>query len=261
MSRLHFFCVVLSAGLVALGSGPRLRAQDHTGNYAPMDIQNGALLYGANCAQCHGVGGDGIPGIELKTGTFKRAPTDQDLARLLTTGIAGTAMPATQLSPGETNALVAYLRTMRDFDSPKVTVGAPATGRGLFEGKGGCTACHRVDAHGSRVAPDLSDVGATRGADFLWRKLQDPTATMRPLDRPVHVQLKSGKVVDGRRLNEDTYSLQIIDSQERLLSIMKSDVKEFTISRTSPMPSYTQKLAPQELADLVSYLVSLKGGI
>ena len=77
----------------------------------------------------------------------------------------------------------------------------------------------------------------------------------------VHVQLKSGKVVDGRRLNEDTYSLQIIDSQERLLSIMKSDVKEFTISRTSPMPSYTQKLALQELADLVSYLVSLKGGI
>jgi putative heme-binding domain-containing protein len=261
MSRLNFFCVVLSVWLVALGSGPRLHAQDHTGNYPPMDVQNGALLYGANCAQCHGVGGDGIPGIELRTGTFKRAPTDQDLARLLTTGIPGTAMPATQLSPGEANALVAYLRTMRDFNSPKVTVGAPAAGRVLFEGKGGCASCHRVDGHGSRVAPDLSDVGATRGADFLWRKLQDPTATMRPLDRPVRIQLKSGKVIDGRRLNEDTYSLQVIDSQERLLSIMKSDVKEFTISRTSPMPSYTQKLAPQELADLVSYLVALKGGI
>ena len=261
MSRLNFVCAVLSVWLVALGSGPRLRAQDHTGNYPPMDVQNGALLYGANCAQCHGVGGDGIPGIELRTGTFKRAPTDQDLARLLTTGIPGTAMPATQLSPGEANALVAYLRTMRDFNSPKVTVGAPAAGRVLFEGKGGCASCHRVDGHGSRVAPDLSDVGATRGADFLWRKLQDPTATMRPLDRPVHIQLKSGKAIDGRRLNEDTYSLQVIDSQERLLSIMKSDVKEFTISRTSPMPSYTEKLAPQELADVVSYLVSLKGGI
>jgi len=68
-------------------------------------------------------------------------------------------------------------------------------------------------------------------------------------------------VIDGRRLNEDTYSVQLIDTQERLLSIMKSDIKEFTISRTSPMPSYKDKLAPQELADVVSYLVSLKGGI
>jgi putative heme-binding domain-containing protein len=247
--------------MAALGSAAQLHAQDHSGNYPPIDIENGALLYGANCAQCHGIGGDGMPGVELKTGTFKRAATDQDLARLLTTGIPGTAMPATALAPGEANALVAYLRTMRDFNSPKVMVGDATSGRGLFEGKGTCTSCHRVVAKGSRVAPDLSDVGATRGADFLWRKLQDPTATMRPLDRPVHIVLKNGKTIDGRRLNEDTYSVQLIDGQERLLSIMKSDVKDMTISRLSPMPSYKDKLAPQELADLVSYLVTLKGGM
>ena len=89
MSRLNVICVLVLAWLAALSSGTRLLAQDHTGNYPPMDIQNGALLYGANCAQCHGVSGDGVPGVELKTGTFKRAPTDQDLARLLTTGIPG----------------------------------------------------------------------------------------------------------------------------------------------------------------------------
>ena len=235
--------------------------QDHSGNYPAIDIENGALLYGANCARCHGANGDGIPDVQLKTGTFKRAPTDEDLARLLTTGIPGTAMPATRLTQPESNALVAYLRTMRDFNAPKVMVGDVRGGHTLFEGKGGCTACHRVDGAGSRVAPDLSDVGAVRGADFLWRKLQDPSATLRPIDRPVHIVLKNGRVVDGRRLNEDTYSVQLIDNQERLLSIMKSDIKEFTIARTSPMPSYKDKLAPQELADLVSYLVSLKGGI
>jgi len=238
-----------------------LSAQDHSGNYPPIDIENGALLFGANCSQCHGATGDGVPGIDLRTGTFKRAPTDEDLARLLTTGIPGTAMPATRLAPAEANALVAYLRTMRDFNSPKVMVGNAAGGRALFDGKGGCKTCHRVDGLGSRVAPDLSDVGTVRGADFLWRKLQDPGATMRPIDRPVHIVLKNGKVIDGRRLNEDTYSVQLIDSQERLVSIMKADAKEFTISRTSPMPSYKDKLAPQEMADLVSYLVSLKGGM
>jgi putative heme-binding domain-containing protein len=261
MFRLTVTRVALFMAMAALGSSAPLRAQDHSGNYPPIDIENGALLYGANCAQCHGAGGDGMPGIELKTGTFKHAATDQDLAQLLTTGIPGTAMPATGLTPGEANALVAYLRTMRDFNSPKVMVGNAAAGHGLFDGKGTCTTCHRVDGKGSRVAPDLSDVGATRGADFLWRKLQDPTATMRPLDRPVHIVLKNGKTIDGRRLNEDTYSVQLIDSQERLLSIMKSDVKDLAISRVSPMPSYKDKLAPQELADLVSYLVTLKGGM
>jgi putative heme-binding domain-containing protein len=261
MFRLKGTRVATLVVMVALGSGAHLRAQDHSGNYPPIDIENGALLYGANCAQCHGIGGDGMPGVELKAGTFKRAATDQDLARLLTTGIPGTAMPATALAPGEANALVAYLRTMRDFNSPRVMVGDATAGRALFEGKGTCTSCHRVVARGSRVAPDLSDVGATRGADFLWRKLQNPTATMRPLDRPVHIVLKNGRTIDGRRLNEDTYSVQVIDTQERLLSIMKSDVKDYTISRTSPMPSYKDKLAPQELADLVSYLVSLKGGM
>jgi len=102
-------------------------------------------------------------------------------------------------------------------------------------------------------------VGTIRGADFLWRKLQDPTATLRPIDRPVHIVLKTGRVIDGRRLNEDTYSVQLIDTQERLLSIMKSDIKEFTISRTSPMPSYKDKFTPQELADLIAYVGSLRG--
>jgi hypothetical protein len=40
---------------------------------------------------------------------------------------------------------------------------------------------------------------------------------------------------------------------------MKSDLKEYGFLKSSPMPSYKDKLTAQELADLVSYLVSLKG--
>ena len=152
-------------------------AQDHSGVYPQMDIQNGSLLYGANCAQCHGATGDGIPGVDLKAG-IKRVSTDQDLSQLITTGIAGTAMPATPFGPAELNALVAYLRSMRDFNAPVVMVGDSARGRTLFTGKGGCTACHRAGPTGSRVAPDLSDIGAVRAADALWRSLLDPTSAM-----------------------------------------------------------------------------------
>jgi mono/diheme cytochrome c family protein len=39
----------------------------------------------------------------------------------------------------------------------------------------------------------------------------------------------------------------------------RSKVKEFAFVEKSPMPSFQGKLSPQELSDLVSYLVSLKG--
>jgi hypothetical protein len=40
---------------------------------------------------------------------------------------------------------------------------------------------------------------------------------------------------------------------------VKADLKEFTISKTSPMPSYRDTLDSTELADLLGYLLSLKG--
>lgn len=246
--------------LAILAAGPHVLAQDHSGVYPQMDIQNGALLYGANCAQCHGATGDGIPGVDLKSG-IRRAATDQDLAQLITTGIPGTAMPATPFGNAELTALVAYLRSMRDFNAPVVMVGDAARGHALFEGTGGCTSCHRAGPKGSRAAPDLSDIGGTRAADALWRSLLDPTSAMRPINRPVKIVKKDGRTINGRRLNEDTYSVQIIDDHEQLMSLMKSDLRELTVLKTSTMPSYKDKLTQQEIADIVSYLASLKGVI
>ncbi len=251
---------IVWALLTILGAAPSLLAQDHSGVYPQMDIQNGALLYGANCAQCHAATGDGIPGVDLKSG-IRRAGTDSDLATLITMGIPGTAMPATPFGNAELAALVAYLRSMRDFNAPVVMVGEAGRGHALFEGKGNCTSCHRAGPKGSRVAPDLSDIGATRAADALWRSLLDPTSAMRPINRPVKIVMKDGRTITARRLNEDTYSVQIIDDREQLISLMKSDLREFTVLKTSTMPSYKDKLTQQEIADIVSYLVSLKGVI
>ena len=70
---------------------------------------------------------------------------------------------------------------------------------------------------------------------------------------------RAGKVISGRRLNEDTYTVQLIDEQEHLVSLAKADLREYTVIKTSPMPSYRDKLTSKDLADLVSYLLSLKG--
>ena len=85
------------------------------------------------------------------------------------------------------------------------------------------------------------------------------TGSMRPVNRPVRVVTRDGVLITGRRLNEDTYSVQLIAADERLVSFDKADLREYTVLTTSPMPSSADTLSVQELADVVAYLVTLKG--
>ena len=98
-----------------------------------------------------------------------------------------------------------------------------------------------------------------RSAGSLLRSLTDPTSQMMPINRPVRAVTKDGKVVTGRRLNEDTYTVQLLTDQEQLVSLTKADLKEYTILTTSPMPSYKTQLTEGEVADVLAYLLSLKG--
>ena len=257
---MHRLPVLTSAVIcVALSASTLAGAQAHPGEYAPADIAYGSRLYDAQCTTCHGANGDGVGGVDLRSGKFRNAVTDQDLMRVITTGIPGTGMLAFRFDASEIAGIVAYLRNMNSFDRGSVKVGDAARGRAVAEGKGECARCHRIGAQGSRVGPDLSDVGATRSASSLLRSVTDPTSQMMPINRPVRAVTRGGQVINGRRLNEDTYTVQLIDDQEKLVSLTKSDLAEYTIATVSPMPSYRDRLTPDEIADLVAYLLSLKG--
>jgi cytochrome c oxidase cbb3-type subunit III len=234
-------------------------AQDRAVAYAPADIRYGAQIYAAQCSACHGVNGTQIGGVDLGGGQLRRASSDQDLRAVLANGIPGTAMPPFRFDPSEVTAIVAYVRNMRNFDSHAGNLGDAARGRAWFEGAGGCASCHRVNGKGPRVAPDLSDIGALRSADFLQRTLLDPNGMMLPMNRSVRAVTKDGKAINGRRLNEDTYSVQLIDDQEHLLSLDKANLREYTVLTTTAMPSYKNKISEQEMADLIAYLLTLKG--
>jgi putative heme-binding domain-containing protein len=258
--RHHSVAVVLAAMLAAAGATVRAQNQAllHDSQYAEADIAYGATLYTSRCITCHGAQGDGIGGVNLRSGTFRNASTDRDLERFVRTG-SPAGMPPFALDSAEMSGIIAYLRNMNAVDSAAVKTGDAARGRAIVSGKGGCTTCHRVGAAGSRVAPNLSDIGSVRSAGSLQRSLLDPSGQMMPINRPVQITTKDGNVIKGRRLNEDTYTLQLIDDHERLHSILKDDLREYTISGTSPMPSYKGKLSDEELADLLAYLLTLKG--
>jgi putative heme-binding domain-containing protein len=254
------FWAVLGLGLAAAAPVPaQSPAPAHPGEYAPADIAYGSRLYDAQCTTCHGANGDSIGGVDLRSGRFRNATTDQDLTRVITNGIPGTGMQAFKFDAAEVAGIVAYLRNMNTFDRGSVKIGDAGRGGVLFNGRGGCTKCHRVGAVGARVAPDLSDIGAVRSAGSLQRSLVDPSGQMMPINRPVWAVTRDGRVITGRRLNEDTYTVQLLDDKERLVSLAKADLREFTILTASPMPSYKDALNADELADLVAYLLSVKG--
>lgn len=230
-------------------------------SYTPADIENGARLYRGNCINCHGPDGDFIPGVDFSNGKFIRAVSDDDIAHVIINGVPGAGMPAHNFSQPQAELVVAYLRslatTASHYSGP---AGDQARGRALVEGKGQCLGCHRVNGNGSRVGPDLSDIGSYRRAGELEQSLLDPDASIAPENRYFRVVMKNGTTFTGRLLNRDPFTMQLIDSKEHLVSVQNSDIRESTFLSKSPMPSYKGKLSPQELADVVSYLISLKGG-
>lgn len=135
--------------------------------------------------------------------------------------------------------------------------GDAARGQAIFEGKGGCTSCHRIKGTGSRTGPDLSEIGA-RSPEQLRTSLLDPDAEMLPGNRYYRVVLKDGSTVTGRLINQDTFTVQLIDSKENLRSFVKSDLKEGAFVEKSPMPSFKGRLSDTEISDVVAYLSSLK---
>lgn len=243
--------------LVLMGAAGR--AQSPAAVYPQADIAYGSRIYTAQCSACHGPAGDAVAGVDLRAGRFKRVSSDADLRSTVTTGIPGTAMPPFKFDASELAGIVAYVRNMRDFDSATVAVGDSDRGRALFDGAGTCTSCHRVKGKGARVASELSGIGAVRTAAALQRSLLDPNGSMRLSNRSVRAVTRDGKVIAGRRLNEDTYTVQIMDAQEQLVSLAKADLREYAVNATSSMPSYKETFGARDLADVVAYLLSLKG--
>ena len=230
------------------------RAQQHE---TAADVEDGGRVFRSSCANCHGQDGDQVPGVDLGRGQFKRAQTDQDLIGIIQNGIPGTAMPATSFSTEQAARVVAYLRSVAASKRGGSVAGDVARGKALFDGKGSCTTCHRVGAIGSRVGPDLSAIGLVRRVSELEGALVDPDADVQATNRTYRVVARDGTVTTGRLLNLDSFSVQLLDTRERLQSFLKSDLRDHGFA-PSPMPSYRARLNAQEIADVVTYLVSLK---
>ncbi len=247
--------LLLASGAASLLAAFAARAQHATA----YDVADGERAYEAACANCHGPDGDLIPGIDFGRGVYRRELTDAEIARIIVDGIPNTPMPPNPgMSELEALQIAAYLRAMAAEKRDIARRGDPARGRALFEGKGGCLDCHRVGTRGSRSGPDLTRIGRLRRGVELEQSLLDPEAEVRPENRSYAVTAADGERVTGRLLNHDTFTVQLVDTYGRLRSFEKSELLEHGFVPT-PMPPAREALDDAEIADVVSYLVSLRG--
>jgi putative heme-binding domain-containing protein len=214
----------MNLGAVLFFLSRAARAQDRPRAYPEADIDNGARIFAVQCSTCRGLTGDRVAGVNFRSGQFKHVASDADLRNVVTSGVPRTPMPPHNFDPPQLTAIAAFIRNFGSYNPRGAAIRDIKNGEALFNGKGNCGSCHRVNRIGPRVAPDLSNIGPSRSADLLQRTLVDPTGAMLPVNRSVHAVTKDGEVVAGRRLNEDTYTVQIIDDREQLVSLEKSNL-------------------------------------
>jgi putative heme-binding domain-containing protein len=229
------------------------KADDPTG-----DPALGKRLFESQCAVCHGQTGTGGRGPNLHRPKLNRAPDDAALRKVIANGIEPEMPGAWQLSPREVASVAAFVTTLGSIPVEPIQ-GDAQHGERVYRAKG-CANCHMIAGEGSGFGPELTDIGARRSPAHLRESVVAPEASVPDGFLLVELITSTGGTIRGIRLNEDTFSIQIKDSQNAFHSYRKSELKELRKLRAkSPMPSYEGAVSGDELTDLVAYLASLRG--
>jgi len=224
----------------------------------PDAIRTGMGLFRARCAECHGMDARGVRGPDI-TQVWASGRTDAGLFKTIKEGIPNTEMPAQpRLFDHEAWQLLAYLKTLAapaPTDPPR---GNAENGQKIFRAQ--CQACHRVDGTGGRLGPDLSRVGAARSREFMTLRIRGGVEGFRSGYEPVTLTPQTGTPIRGVKKNEDLFSVQIMDTRERIQGYEKDKLKAVENGTRSAMPAFaSDKLNDNDLQDVLRYLQTLRG--
>ena len=280
MKRILLLLGVVTIGtslLAAQGGGGRggnetAAANPFAGNAQAID--EGRDIYNRTCTTCHGpdgAGGEMGPALGAPARRYALA-TDAQIFDAIKSGIRGTPMPAfgTRLPDNDVWKVTAYIRGLRGTAIDAPAAGDVALGDQIFWGKGECGNCHVVKGKGGLIGPDLTNLAGTRKTvsivDALTKPLHKvfgdggaipriliPNATYQP----VRVTTPDGKVIAGVLKNEDSYSLQMMGTDNQLHMFERAKIKLVYETKTLMPTDYDKRLAPDEFKNLLAYLTRL----
>jgi cytochrome c oxidase cbb3-type subunit III len=267
----------LIAFLLVISATTFLAAEDRSPPASdPKSAKAGEFQFRINCAFCHGLGArGGGRGPDLTQAHKRYARSDAEMFQTISNGIPGTAMPANGtngqgvgVTEEEIWQLVAYIRSV-EVKAPPQPIGNAAHGKQLFYGDANCSGCHMVEGKGGRLGPDLTAIGGSRTVESIVDSVRHPShrlawgLTEATKEFPqeyetVTVVTADGREIKGVALNEDQFSVQMMDQSEQIHLFEKDKLRVFTKSRISLMPSYdTTLLSDKDLKDIVAFLISV----
>ena len=174
------------------------------------------------------------------------------------------------LSEKDAENIVAFLRSPDTATTTETVKGDVKHGEALYQSSG-CSACHMIAGQGGVIGPELTRIGAMRGPASLKARLIDPGANLPEngtgfysskwteylMFRAVE---KDGHVVEGMRVSEDSFTIDLKDSGGKLHGFWKPELRSLKPEPgKSFMPSFKGMLSAAQMDDLVAYLMSLKG--
>jgi putative heme-binding domain-containing protein len=224
----------------------------------PDAIRSGMGLFRGRCADCHGMDARGVRGPDI-TQVWASGRTDDGLFKIVKGGIPGTEMPANpRIFDQEAWQILAYLRTLAapaPTDPPR---GNAENGQKIFGAM--CAACHRANGAGGRLGPDLSRIGTARSRDLIVKRIRGSVEGFGQGYQPVTLTPPTGPPISGVKKNEDLFSVQIMDTGERIQGYEKDKMKAVVNNPRSAMPVFSSnRLSDAELDDLLRYLQTLRG--
>jgi putative heme-binding domain-containing protein len=226
----------------------------------PEAILAGMGGYRVRCADCHGTDGRGVRGPDITT-VWSTGRSDEGLFNTVRRGVPNSEMPAfaaPRASDRDIWQMLAYLKTLATPALAEPPRGNAENGAKVFRTM--CVACHKVNGTGGRLGPDLSRIGTARSREVLLARVRRGSEDFRAGFEPVTVTTAEGAPIQGVKKNEDLFSVQIMDTHERIQGYEKDKVKAVENGKKSAMPIFgPDRLSDSDLDDLLRYLQTLGG--
>lgn len=236
-------------------SSPAQTAPKNTVGHDPQVAAEGHSIFNQTCTTCHGIdGGEGerAPALVGDRRFFRLS--EGALYDTIKHGIAGTSMPPSTLPDSDVWKVVVFIRAMRSSASEVEVPGDIDRGKALFGGKGQCMKCHELNGTGGTIGPDLSNIGA----QATLKRLEDSLTKDGPIPpgyQPIKVVTAKGEMIQGIAKNRDSFSIQLLDEQNHLHLLDRSELKSVQVSQTSLMPhNYDKVLTAAEYQNLLAML-------
>jgi len=140
------------------------------------------------------------------------------------------------------------------------SAGDPVAGEAIFfeNELANCGKCHRVGDRGGEIGPDLTNIGEKPAAEIL-ESIAEPSKQITEGYETLVVQTFDGQIFSGIVKEDSDERLVLMDADGNETIIPQDDVDGVQPGLSAMPAGMAESLSPQQMQDLLAFLVTLKG--